>query len=111
MRILEFPLGDILTLVTGKVVNRQGDAASVRALAAFMVHSPGLAHVMPSTVKVCRAEILKQHPRLGTVSLPMKQDKKSLLSWLIAQEAVFGSTLRICQLPPQPGQEERPKKK
>jgi hypothetical protein len=103
--IREFDLGDILTIVTGKTVNRNRDVKSVRALAAFMVHSRGLMHIMPSTIRACRTEILKQHPSLGTVTLPTKQDYASLQSWLTAQEAVFGAKLRICQMQPQPGQE------
>lgn len=100
MQTRSFDLGDVLSVVTGKVVGRKGDEG-VRLLLAFMVGNPALEPPLRRELAACRLEILRQHPSLVTVSLPMRRNDESVIrSWLSAQVAVFGAELSIRQLPP-----------
>lgn len=101
MKTRSFDLGDILSVVLGQNVCRKPGVSRVYDLVAFMVNGPMDRRLLDRALPLCRAEIIKQHPTLGTVTLPIKrEDKGALHSWMMAQVAMFADELPLKQMEP-----------
>lgn len=92
-----FPLGDILSLTTGRVLTTY---EAMGDLVDYMVGDSvqGLCASFPIIAGNCAKHVLKQHPQLAEVSDPGTTDKAKIDAWLADKRNQFGERLAILQL-------------
>ena len=94
---MEIPLGDILSVTTGKLVSRD-HIGGVYNLCNFITGASNITHQLPRVADEIRPEIFKQHPKLINLNMseyPKQLTEESVKEWLTKQEAIFGKTLQL----------------
>jgi len=98
--VFDFPLADILSLTTGRLLSRRRPPAD--GLCELIAHVSGVrtlygeqfdAHAVLSNADEASDEVLRQHPQLRDVAPPPGADELDLMAWLIEQERVHGESL------------------
>lgn len=101
-----FPLADILSVTTERLVSRNtppidGVCRLVHhvtgrdASRGAYIHGPKLL----AAADEARAELLQQHPQLADVTPPDGIDNADLYLWLLHQEAIHGESLPVSPAP------------
>lgn len=91
MRRREFPLGDVLSVVKGRLLSRSDrPIEAVYELLEFMTGSCiNRAQFFPAT-KMCCPALLGQHPQLGGMEVPRFDGYEQFVEWMTEQERRFG---------------------
>jgi hypothetical protein len=90
------PLGDILSVTTGRLVSRD-HIGGVYKILDYMTGDSLFTHQLPRASSECRPALLAQHPQLGDIEVPEFEpgDTESIFSWLDEQEAIHGTHLDV----------------
>lgn len=95
----DFPLGDVLSLTTGRLLSRDG-MEGVQRICEFMAGEPVWTHQLPRIMEEAGPRILVQHPDLAAIDVPDHLGTKdAVYAWLDAAETQYGTTRPITQLP------------
>ena len=96
----EFHLGDVLSITTGRLVS-PGHMAAVHELLDYLTGDMLMTHQLPRAMDECRPELLRQHPQLSKVPVPVAFDGEAAVwAWLATQTATFGEHLTVAPLAP-----------
>ena len=93
----EFSLGDVLCVSTGRLVSRRGMDAVYDVLN-FLTRDNLFTHQLPRALRECQPWVIRQHPQLAAVDASAV-NAENLETWLLEQEARFGSTLQLEPIP------------
>jgi len=93
----EFSLGDVLCVSTGRLVSRRGMDAVYDVLN-FLTRDNLFTHQLPRALRECQPWVIRQHPQLAAVDASAV-NAENLETWLLEQEARFGSTLQPEPIP------------
>lgn len=102
-----FPLADILTMTTGRLLTTRGIGA-VYDLANWMTGDNLFTHQLPRAADACGPALLAQHPQLTNVAPPEDIDVPDLMAWLTNAEAEHGQELPVAPLPEGAWQHQNP---
>ena len=89
----EFPLGEILTVTTGKLVARRM-MDGVYDILNSMTGANLYTHQLPAAAEECRPFLLEQYPQLGNIDDAVI-NKENVWEWLGEQEKIYGDKLPI----------------
>jgi hypothetical protein len=92
-----FPLGDVLTIVTGLLLSQDGIAAAYRILN-FITKDNLYTHQLPRVCAEVRPYLLKKHPALATVDASGVTPENWRV-WMTDQVLAFGEYLEVDQMP------------
>lgn len=91
----DFPLADILTITTGRLLSRKHMAGVYNILGWLTGDDELMTHQLSRAVEACLPGLLRQHPSLADVAPPEDVDEAELLAWLDEAERVHGATLPV----------------
>jgi hypothetical protein len=89
-----FPLGDILSVTTGRLLSRDG-IDGVYQILNYLTGAPVFTHQIPRAVDHCQLPLLRQHPELLDVVPQTNAEIEQIEAWLTEQEQRFGETLEV----------------
>jgi hypothetical protein len=89
-----FPLGDVLSVTTGRLVSRDGMDGVYRILQ-YLTGAPIFTHQIPDAIDHCHLPLLRQHPQLLDVAPTTNAQLADIKTWLAEQERIFGETLPV----------------
>lgn len=92
-----FPLADILTMTTGRLLSHRG-MGGVYDIANFMTGDNLMTHQLPRAGDVCGPALLAQHPNLAGVEPSPDLDEANLLTWIRDAEREHGEELPVTPL-------------
>jgi hypothetical protein len=95
--IVDFDLGDILTITTGRLVALRGMDA-IYDILNFMTGDNLFTHQLPRGMQECAPYLLRQHPQLAAVTedeLGPENYAANLVKW----KQRFGETLPVAKIP------------
>lgn len=90
----DFPLSDVLTVTTGRLLSRDGVDGVYRILQ-FLTGAPIFTHQIPDAIDHCHLPLLRQHPQLLDVVPTTNAQLAEIKTWLTEQEHIFGETLPV----------------
>lgn len=90
----EFPLADILSVTTGRLLSRR-HMDGIYDILGYMTGENLFTHQLPRASDACRPALLQQHPQLKDVNPPAGIDAPDLMAWLANAEAEHGETLPV----------------
>lgn len=90
----EFPLSDILSVTTGRLLSHDGMDGVYRILQ-YLTGTPIYTHQIPRAVDHCHLPLLRQHPQLLDVVPVTNAQIDAIDTWLTEQERVYGETLPV----------------
>lgn len=93
----EFHIGDVLTVVTGKLLSPT-HMAGVYDILNFMSGDNLYTHQLPRVSDECKPYLLKQFPQLADVDAS-SVDNVNWQAWLAKQEAKFGARFMVEAMP------------
>lgn len=94
-----FPLDDILSVTTGRLLSRR-HMDGLYDLLNYMTGHDLFTHQLGRAADACAPALLAQHPQLADVQPPEGLDTADLMAWLVEQERTHGETLPVAPLPP-----------
>lgn len=98
--IREFPLGDILSVTTGRLVSRK-HIGGIYEVLNFMTGASLLTHQLPRAAKSCGPELLRQLPQLVEVEVPEGlRGEEAIFAWLDNVKAKYGAKHPVTALAP-----------
>jgi hypothetical protein len=93
-----FPLADILSMTTGRLLSRR-HMDGIYEIADWMTGDNLMTHQLPRAADVCGPALLDQHPQLRDVQPPASLDAPDLMAWLADTEREHGEELPVAPLP------------
>jgi hypothetical protein len=97
---MQFDLGDVLTITTGRLVSRDHIDGVYRILN-HMTGDNLFTHQLPRAMDECRPDLLRQHPDLAAITVPDGIDSaETCAAWLDSLEPVYGSVRDVEPLHP-----------
>lgn len=90
----DFPLGDILSVTTGRLLSRDGMDGIYRILA-YLTGDEIYTHQIPAAIDATHLGVLSQHPQLVGVTPVTNADLDDVGTWLTVQEQRFGASLPL----------------
>lgn len=88
----DFPLDEILTVTTGRLVARRHMAA-VYEILNFLTGDDLMTHQLPRALDACLPAVLGQHPDLADIpAVSVPADTEHIWPWVEAMEARYGKT-------------------
>ena len=97
MKTKKFHLGDILSVTMGRLVSpRHMDG--IYDILNFMTGDNLFTHQLPTASRVCKPDLLRQHPQLKNVDAS-GVNKKNAEHWLAEQVGKYGKYLVVKPLP------------
>lgn len=90
----DFPLSDILSVTTGRLLSRDGMDGVYRILQ-YLTGAPIFTHQIPDAIDLCHLPLLRQHPQLLNVVPQANAQIDAIEEWLTGQEQIFGETLEV----------------
>lgn len=93
----DFPIGTVLSIVGDKLIS-EDHIGGIYAILNFMTGESLMTHQLPRGMRLCRPEILKQHPQLADYD-DTPVNGKNWREWLFNQKEKYGATLPISPLP------------
>jgi hypothetical protein len=93
-----FPLADILTVTTGRLLSRR-HMDGLYDLLGFMTGDSLYTHQLPRAADACGPELLAQHPQLTGVAPAEDIDVPEVMAWLANAEHEYGEQLPVSPLP------------
>ncbi len=93
----KFPLADILSLTTGTIVSER-HVFGIYDILRYMTHRYQTSWEFSAEIfKICRKEILRQHPALSEIKISEIEERESE-NWLQKQYLRFGKEIAIAPL-------------
>lgn len=92
-----FPLADVLSITTEKLLSRR-HMDGIYELLNFMTGQDVYTHQIGHAVDKAKPALLAQHPHLTDVQPPDDLDKPDLMAWLIETERTHGEELEVAPL-------------
>lgn len=89
-----FPLADILTVTTGRLLSHDHTAGAYKILN-YLTGDNLYTHQLPRAVDACRPALIEQHPHLVGVEPPKDVAVPELLAWLAEQEQRYGDSVPV----------------
>lgn len=89
-----FPLADVLSITTDKLLSRE-HMAGIYKLLNYMTGDDLFTHQLPRAGDACTPALIAQHPFLAALKPPQGADVGDLLVWLAEAERVHGSTITV----------------
>jgi hypothetical protein len=98
---MQFHLGDILSITTGRLVSNDG-IDGVYKILNFMTGDNLFTHQLPRAATACKPFLLKQFPLLEDVETKYLKgiEPKAVPIWLEKQVALYGDFFEASPLPP-----------
>lgn len=93
-----FPLADILSITTGRLLTKGASGAPLDAILGWMTGDGLALWQVPRAADTCTEAMIAQHPFLANLVPPDGIDQADLYAWLIAAEAEHGDTLELTPL-------------
>ena len=90
----DFPLADILSITTGRLLSHDHIAGVYRILN-HMTGDDLFTHQLGRAAEACRPALIARHPQLANVTPAEDLDAPDLLAWLTVQEGIHGDTLPV----------------
>lgn len=90
----DFPLADILSITTGRLLSRDHMDGIYRILN-YLTSDELFTHQLPRAAEACRPALIAQHPQLADAMPPDDMQVPALLAWLAAQERAHGQSLSV----------------
>jgi hypothetical protein len=94
---LEFDLGDILSITTGRLVSLSG-IAGVYDILNYMTGESLFTHQLPRVCDEARPVILAMHPQLAEIDAEAEITPDNCNAWLAEQKAIYGERLPVPKL-------------
>lgn len=93
---MEFQLGDILSITTGRLVSRDRMGGIYKILN-YMTGDSLFTRQLPRASEECKPALFAQHPPLADIEVPdeFADGEKAVYDWLSQQEAIYGVTLPV----------------
>lgn len=107
MNARHYPLDDILTVTTGRLLSRR-HMDGLYDLLDYMTGDSLMTHQLPRAADACSPALLAQHPQLRDVQPPQDIDASDLLAWVTDAERTYGETLPVAPLEPGAWQHQNP---
>lgn len=92
-----FPLADVLSVTTGKLLSRR-HMDGIYEILSYMTGQSLFTHQLGDACDKAKPALLEQHPHLAGVRPPEGVDVPDLMSWLAATERVHGETIEVTSL-------------
>ncbi|MFJ8348945.1 hypothetical protein ACIQ9J_21805 [Streptomyces sp. NPDC094153] len=92
-----FPLADVLTVTTGRLLSHR-HMDGVYGILNYMTGESLFTHQLPRAADVCGPALLAQHPQLQGVAPPEGIDVADLKEWLASTEREYGEELPVAPL-------------
>jgi hypothetical protein len=92
-----FPLADILSVTTEKLLSRR-HMDGIYEILNFMTGQDVFTHQLGDACDKAKPALLQQHPNLADVRPPDGLDQHDLMAWLVETERVHGEALEITSL-------------
>lgn len=90
-----FPLGDVLSITTGRLVSRD-HIEGVYRVCDYMTGHANMTHQLPRVMREAAPIILEQHPELAGIEVPDTiVDEDTLDAWLTPLETAHGATVNL----------------
>lgn len=102
-----FPLADILSMTTGRLLSRR-HMDGIYEIANHMTGDNFFTHQLPRAAEACGPALLGQHPQLRDVTPPEDIDAPDLMAWLADTERQHGDQLPVTPLPAGAWQHQNP---
>lgn len=94
----EFHLGDVLSVITGRLLSPYG-IDGVYKILNWMTGESLFTHQLPRVGGECSGPLLDQHPDLATVEVPEDlEGEQAVLMWLAEQMDRYGATRPVRRL-------------
>lgn len=90
----EFPLADILSVTTERLLSRR-HMEGIYDILGYMTGESLFTHQLPRANDACKPVMLQQHPQLEGVTPPKGLDVPDLMAWLANAEREYGETLPV----------------
>lgn len=90
----DFPLGDILSVTTGRLLSRDG-MDGVYQILSYLTADDIYTHQIPAAIDATHLGVLSQHPQLVGVTPVTNADLENIYGWLAVQEQRFGASLPL----------------
>ncbi|MGY1549547.1 DUF7736 domain-containing protein [Streptomyces sp. MN6] len=97
MNTRNYPLADILTMTTGRLLSHR-HMDGVYDIANYMTGDNLMTHQLPRAAEACGPALLAQHPKLQGVEPPAGIDVPDLMAWLVNAERELGEQLPVAPL-------------
>lgn len=98
VKTVEFHLGDILSITTGRLVSLS-HMGGIYALLNHMTGDNLMTHQLPRASRECRPALLAQFPDLAAIEAPEFTDEAHVWWWLAEQVEDHGETREVAPLP------------
>lgn len=92
-----FPLADILSATTGKLLSHR-HMAGIYEILNYLTGQSLFTHQLGDACDKAKPALLEQHPQLADVCPPDGLDKPDLMAWLVEAERAHGETLEVTPL-------------
>jgi hypothetical protein len=92
-----FPLADVLTVTTGRLLSHDHMDGLYRILN-YLTGDNLMTHQLGRAAETCRPALIRQHPWLADVAPPEDIDMPDLFAWLAAQESIHGDALILAPI-------------
>jgi hypothetical protein len=92
-----FPLADILSATTGKLLSRR-HMDGIYEILNYMTGQSLFTHQLGDACDKAQPALLEQHPQLADACPPDGLDQPDLMAWLVEAERVHGETLEVAPL-------------
>ncbi|HXT90106.1 MAG TPA: hypothetical protein VN714_12710 [Trebonia sp.] len=94
----DFPLADILSVTTGRLLSRDGLGGVYRILSHLTSDQIMIEPQIPRALDACHLKVLEQHPQLLGVTPHTNAEIEHIDTWLTLQESRFGSLLPVAPI-------------
>jgi len=94
----DFPLSDILSVTTGRLLSRDGIDGVYRILSHLTGDQIMIEPQIPRALDACQPQVLAQHPQLLGVTPRTNAEIEHIGTWLDEQEARFGASLPVAPI-------------
>lgn len=92
-----FPLSDVLSVTTEKLLSRR-QMAGIYEILSFMTGQSLFTHQLGDACDKAKPALLAQHPQLTDVQPPEGLDRADLMAWLVEAERTHGEGLEVTPL-------------
>lgn len=92
----EFHLGDILSIITDKLVS-PGGMEGIYDILNYMTGDDIFTHQIPRAMRECKPYLLNQYPQLRDVNI--QDNKENWKEWLDKQIELYGEMLPVKPIP------------
>ena len=89
-----FPLADVLSITTGRLLSRS-HMDGIYGILSYMTGQDVYTHQLGNAADKAKPALLQQHPHLADVQPPDGVDVADLMAWLVEAERVYGESIEV----------------